>query len=385
MTKLLIRLFIRDGEDGQKKQAYGTLAGITGICCNGLLFAVKIAIGVLTGAISVVADALNNLSDAASSVITLVGFRMAGKPADPDHPFGHGRMEYLAGLFVAVAILLMGLELLKSSVEEIFRPKEPSVSVAAVVLLLLSIGVKLWMGMFYRYTARASGSETLTAAATDSFSDCIATGAVAAGFVLYMAFHVNVDGWIGCGVSFVVLAAGIQAARDTIQPILGQAPDKQLVEDITREVCSHREILGIHDLIVHDYGLGRRMISLHGEVNYHGDLMVLHDAIDHIERDLKEKFHCEAVIHMDPVVTDDERLNAMHREVEELVRGCDERWSIHDFRMASGRHRSRIQFDLVVPMEQLAEKEQIRRQVEDLIREKHSRVDVDVTVEQSYT
>lgn len=309
MTKLLISLFVKNSDnvtDAKVRSAYGTLGGMVGIICNLLLFAGKFFAGIITGAISITADAFNNLSDAASSIITLIGFYIAGKPADEDHPFGHGRMEYVSGLIVSLAILLMGFELLKSSIEKIIHPENITFQIISVVILIVSILVKFWMAVFNKNIGNRIQSEAMNATATDSLNDCISTAAVLGGMLIFYFLGYNLDGIIGVLVACFVLWGGYGAIKDTLNPLLGELPDPQLVDNIEDMVMRHDMVIGVHDMIVHDYGPGRRIVSLHAEVPYTVDIMEAHDMIDHIEMRLMQEYQCEATIHMDPVVTDDE-------------------------------------------------------------------------------
>ena len=387
MTELLVRCFIRDSdhvEDAKVRQAYGRLSGLVGIVCNVILFTCKLLAGLMTGAVSIMADAFNNLSDAASSIVTLIGFYMAGKPADPDHPFGHGRIEYLSGLFVAAAILMTGFELLKTSVEKILHPEALSFSAISIVILIASILMKMWMARFNFNLGHKIKSQAMQATATDSLSDCIATSAVLVGVIVTMITGKNIDGFIGVLVALFVCVAGFNAAKETIQPLLGQAPDPDLVDNIKKRVKQEDMILGIHDLVIHDYGPGRRMITLHAEISYKEDIMEAHDMIDNVERDLMQEFQCTATIHMDPVVTDDEELNLMREKVEALVRTLDASWKIHDFRMVRGNTHSNLIFDLVVPTDALKDKFEIEAKVRDLIHIMNPNYNAVITVEQSY-
>ena len=387
MTELLVRCFIRDSdhvEDAKVRQAYGRLSGLVGIVCNVILFTCKLLAGLMTGAVSIMADAFNNLSDAASSIVTLIGFYMAGKPADLDHPFGHGRIEYLSGLFVAAAILMTGFELLKTSVEKILHPEALSFSAISIVILIASILMKMWMARFNFNLGHKIKSQAMQATATDSLSDCIATSAVLVGVIVTMITGKNIDGFIGVLVALFVCVAGFNAAKETIQPLLGQAPDPDLVDNIKKRVMQEDMILGIHDLVIHDYGPGRRMITLHAEISYKEDIMEAHDMIDNVERDLMQEFQCTATIHMDPVVTDDEELNLMREKVEALVRTLDASWKIHDFRMVRGNTHSNLIFDLVVPTDALKDKFEIEAKVRDLIHIMNPNYNAVITVEQSY-
>ena len=352
MVDFLVRKFISrpdDWEDPDIRQRYGLLTGGVGIALNLLLSLGKFLAGVLTGSIAITADAFNNLSDAGSSVVTLAGFQMAAKRADDDHPFGHGRMEYISGLIVAGAILLVGVELVKSSVEKILRPEEIAFSWASVGILCAAILVKLWMFHFNRTLGRRIGSAAMGATAADSLSDAAATSAVLLGTLVGGLTGLHIDGWVGLLVAAFILRAGWGAARDTLDPLLGQSPDPKLVEDIEQTVLAHELVSGIHDLIVHDYGPGRRMVSLHAEVPMDADMLAVHDIIDDIERELKEKFRIEAVIHMDPIATRDPRTNALKEQVAELVREVDPAMTIHDFRMTQGPHHQNLIFDVVAP------------------------------------
>ncbi len=346
----LIRRWLngRDPAAPEVRQACGTRAGIIGIGLNGLLCLGKLAAGLLTGSVAIVADALNNLSDAASSVITLVGFRLAGQAADEEHPFGHGRMEYLAGLVVSAAILLMGFELGKTSVEKLLHPETPAFSWLAAGILAAAVLVKVWMYRFNRTLGRAIASQAMEATAADSLSDAAATAVVLAATLIGHFFQLQIDGLAGLLVAAFILKTGWDAARDTLDPLLGRPMDRSLAEDIDKLVVSHPNILGIHDLVYHDYGPGRAMMSFHAEVPADGDLLEMHDIIDHIERELKEKHHIETVIHMDPVVNDG-RTAALRAQVEELAREIDPELSIHDLRITAGPHHTNVLFDVMVP------------------------------------
>ncbi len=352
MTELFVRLFIRDYKNVENaivRQKYGMLGGMVGIFCNILLFLAKLFAGLLTSSISITADAFNNLSDAGSCVVSAVGFKMAGRPADHEHPFGHGRIEYISGLIISFVIMLMGLELLKSSAEKIFSPQNVVFSWISFVILLISIGVKLWMGLFNRTLGNRIDSAAMKASAMDSISDVVATSVVALGMLISHFFSLQIDGYLGVLVAGFILYTGFQTAKDTLNPLLGEAPDKEFVESIEQSVLSYEGILGVHDLIVHNYGPGRSVISLHAEVSCEDDILEIHDMIDRIERDLKEKFSCEVVIHMDPIVTDDVETNRVHEKVVQLIGIIDPVLKIHDFRMVKGPTHTNLIFDVVVP------------------------------------
>ncbi|SCJ03144.1 Ferrous-iron efflux pump FieF [uncultured Flavonifractor sp.] len=371
MINLLVKTFVKDAgnvQDPQVRQRYGTLSGAVGIFLNLLLSAGKMIAGLITGSIAITADAFNNLTDAGSSVVTLVGFRMAGKQADDDHPFGHGRIEYLSGLAVSVVILLVGLELAKSSVEKIIHPEPVEFSWLSAGILIAAICVKLWMSYFNRSLSRRIGSAAMAATATDSLSDAVATSAVLLSAIIGKFTGVNIDAWAGILVALFILRAGWGAAKDTLNPLLGQSPDPELVRDIERTVLAHPQVVGIHDMIIHDYGPGRSMMSLHAEVPAGSDIMEVHDEIDAIERELKAKYHIDASIHMDPIVTGDETISKARKMVSELVREVDPAMTIHDFRMTSGpRHRNLI-FDVVVPYSVKSTDDEVRREIERKIR-----------------
>ena len=352
MTDWLVKTFIPhpdDKDDPAVRERYGFLSGAVGILLNLLLSAGKLLAGVLTGSIAVTADAFNNLSDAGSSVVTLAGFRLAAKQADDDHPFGHGRIEYLSGLIVAAAILLVGVELAKTSLEKILQPEEVDFSWLSVGILCASILVKLWMSAFNRRLGRRIGSAAMAATAAGSLSDVVATSAVLLGALVGHFSGLLIDGWVGILVAAFILHSGWEAAKDTLDPLLGQSPDPELVESIQKTVLAHPQVTGMHDLIIHDYGPGRRMMSLHAEVPMDADVLEVHDVIDNIERELKETFHIDAVIHMDPIATKDPYTNALRERMAGLVREIDPAMTIHDFRMTAGHDHQNLIFDVVVP------------------------------------
>ncbi len=352
MTKLLIRLFVKDSDnvkDPVVRVRYGYLGSVTGIVLNVLLFAGKFIAGLLSGAISVTADAFNNLSDAGSSIMSLVGFKMAAQPADEEHPFGHGRMEYVSGLIISFLILLMGFELAQESVLKIISPKDIKFSWLTLWILAASVLVKLWMGLFNFTLGKKISSTSMKATAADSISDCISTSAViVAMLVLYFA-GVNIDSYIGLLVALFILYSGVKTFRESLTPLLGTKPDKEFVREITAKVESYEGIVGTHDLIVHDYGVGNLIISMHAEVPMQMDFNSAHELIDKVEDDLKKTYKCLVTIHMDPVAVNDEKTMAVKAQVAEIVRSIDERMTIHDFRMTDGKDRDNLIFDIVVP------------------------------------
>ncbi|MGM9544954.1 MAG: cation diffusion facilitator family transporter [Vescimonas sp.] len=371
-------------EDGAVRRAWGALCGFVGIGLNILLFAGKLVAGTLSGSIAITADAFNNLSDAGSSVVTLLGFRLAGKKPDAGHPFGHGRLEYVSGLIVAGLILLMGAELAKSSVDKIFHPEAVTFSWLAAGILLASIGVKLYMYLYNRAVGKKIKSAAMSATAADSLSDTAATSAVLLAMVIGKLTNVQLDGWVGLVVALFILWSAVQAARDTISPLLGQAPDPMLVKEIESLVMAHDTVVGIHDLVVHDYGPGRCIISLHAEVPADGQVLELHDVIDNIEEELAQKLHCEAVIHMDPVVVGDPTVTALHQQVAALVKTIDPRITIHDFRMVPGQTHTNLIFDAVIPFDERLTRQQVADRIRQMVSEMEGDYRAVVKVENSY-
>ena len=351
LISLLARLFIKPDparEEPETRRAYGVLCGIVGICLNVLLFAGKFLAGTLSGSIAITADAFNNLSDAGSSFVTLVGFQLAGQKPDSEHPFGHGRMEYVSGLAVSVLILLMGLELGKTSIEKILHPEPVDSSPLIFAILCASILVKLYMFLYNRRLGKKLASPAMEATAMDSLSDSVATAAVLIATLVGRFTGLEIDGWCGVLVAAFILWSGINAVRDTLDPLLGTPPTHACGQRIRELVMAHSTILGIHDLIVHDYGPGRVMISLHAEVPANEDVLALHDEIDNVEKELREKLGCDAVIHMDPVVCD-ARTTKLRSQVEQVVHDLDPALSIHDFRMTPGPIHTNLIFDIEVP------------------------------------
>lgn len=371
-------------ENPEVRRAYGMLCSIVGIGLNVLLFAGKYLAGVLSGSIAITADAFNNLSDAGSSVITLVGFKFSGMKPDKDHPFGHGRIEYLSGLAVAMLIILMGFELFKSAVGKIMNPEPVETGVLTVAILLVSVCVKLYMSFYNRSIGNKIDSEAMKATATDSLSDSVATSAVLLSMLAAHFTGVQIDGWCGLVVAGLVLFAGYNAAKDTIDPLLGGPPSKEFVKEIRDIVMSHEEIIGIHDLVVHDYGPGRCMISLHGEVPANGDIIALHDTIDHVEKELCEKLGCEAVIHMDPLETDNSVITETKHELLTYINSELPGVSIHDFRMVQGPTHTNLIFDAVVPYGFDMSNEEVKEGLEKLVAKHWENYFAVVHVEQLY-
>ena len=373
MTNILLRLFIKNCEDTQNpavRSSIGKLAGLTGIVCNCLLTVLKLVIGLLVGSMAIIADGVNNLSDAASSLTTLLGFRMAQRPADKQHPYGHARYEYLSGLAVAALILLIGAELVKSSVAKIINPEPIDISAATIALLAASVAVKLWMAGFYKTLGKKINSTALYATSVDSRNDVISTCAVLLGCLVNYLFGLNIDGCVGLAVAIFILYSSVGIAKDTISPLLGQQADDELVDKITELVLSHEKVLGVHDLLVHDYGPGRCYASAHVELSADEDPMACHDIIDDIECDVLEKMNVHFVIHYDPVVQNDAEQNEMRRTVGEIIRELNPAFSIHDFRIVRGSAQSKLVFDLAVPYSMIERKKEIKEQIEAALNKK---------------
>lgn len=387
MIQLLARRFIPNCgsvTDPAVRRAYGVLCGCVGVGLNILLFLGKLLAGLATGSIAVTADAVNNLSDAGSSVVTLLGFQLAAKTPDRDHPFGHGRMEYVAGLLVSMVIILMGVELARSSLEQILHPAPVDFTPLAAVILAVSIGVKLYMALYNRSIGRRIGSAAMSAAARDSLGDCLATAAVLLGGLAGRFWGVHIDGWCGAAVALFILWSGVGAAKETIDPLLGQPPSPEFVARVRELTLSYPAITGVHDLIVHDYGPGRRILSLHAEVDAGGDILALHDVVDAAERRLGEEMGCLATIHMDPVVHDDGSTAEARQRVAAMVRIIDPDISIHDFRMVPGPTHTKLIFDAEVPYQCRLPDQEIRRRIQEGVRTLDERWSAVVEVEKSY-
>ncbi len=372
MTSFLIRLFIRRREDVQDacvRLSYGNLAGITGIVCNVLLCAIKFFTGLFTGSISITADAVNNLSDASSGVITLLGFKLAGKPADPEHPYGHARMEYLAGLVVSFVILLIGVQLAGESVQKILHPAAATFGIVPAVMLVFSILVKLWMAGFYRNIGKKIDSTTLLAASADSRNDVISTGAVLLALLISAWTDLDLDGWMGMAVALFILYSGIGLIKDTLDPLLGRAPSEDLTQRVEEKILSYEGILGTHDLMVHDYGPGQCFASVHVEMSAEMNVMRSHDIIDTIERDFHEQDHIHLVIHYDPIETGSEAVGTMRQWVTERVHAVSPLLSIHDFRMVKGELHTNLIFDVAAPSSYESTDAEIKQQIQRSVQE----------------
>ena len=363
-------MFVKEAdntENPKTRAAIGTLSGLTGIVCNLLLFAFKLLVGTLTGSVSITADAMNNLSDASGSIVTFIGFRVADKPADEHHPYGHARAEYLSGLGVAALILVIGFELVKTSAAKIFNPTPVTFTATAAAVLLASIAVKFWMSLFNRGLAKRIDSTALMATAADSRNDCITTGAVLIAAIVEKLTHVPVDGWIGLGVALFILYSGLNLARDTISPLLGENADPELREKIVDYIVAQPKVLGYHDLMVHDYGPGQRFASLHVEMDCREDPLECHELIDDMERECLRSHNVHLVIHYDPVVIDNPELTALKAKVLCLLQTRDPRLSLHDFRMVPGKKHMNLVFDVALPRDMKDRGEELRGWVEDTL------------------
>lgn len=388
MTDFLVRTFVKNygqTDDASVRTAYGVMASVVGICCNLLLFAAKLAVGLLSGSISIMADAFNNLSDAAGSIVGFVGVRMAEKPADADHPFGHGRMEYIAAFVVSIFVIQVGLELFKSSAGKIRRPEELVFSWTAVAVLALSILVKCWLAVFNRTLGRRIRSSVMAATAADAMGDVAATSATVVSILIFGLFGVNIDGYIGLLVSMAVLLAGLGIARDTLAPLIGEPIDAGIYRKITDFVESYDGIIGTHDLIVHNYGPSHSMATIHAEVASEVDVRESHEIIDRIERDCARSLGIFLVIHMDPVETRDERTTRYREMLSGVLARIDSRLTFHDFRVVDGTERVNLIFDLVVPRDYNdAMRDTIREKVSDQVRGADPRCYCVMTVENTY-
>lgn len=374
MTELLSRLFVKDHQNTSSplvRRAYGTLVSITGILLNLLLFAAKFAVGTLFGSISIVGDAVNNLSDAGSQIISLVTFRISAKPADREHPFGHARIEYVTSMIVAFLVLLIGIELFKESVNKIFNPVLPERSWIAAAVLALSILVKLWLGLFNKRIGKRIDSAVMRATAADSLSDAFSTGAVLLATLVMLLFptlNINLDAYMGIIVAVLILIAGLRILNETKNSILGESPSDEIVKTISETVEKNPDALGIHDMVVHNYGPGHIIASLHIEVDGKKDIFHTHDMIDNIERELRNVHGIEATIHMDPIVTDDERVNSLRERVVEETKKIDARLRVHDFRFVEGATHTNLIFDVAVPFEIKQTDAELSRAITDAIR-----------------
>ena len=387
MTDFLVRIFIKDYKDIENTKVrgkYGILASVTGIIVNLMLCVLKFVLGVLSFSVSIIADAFNNLSDAGSSFITIIGFKLADKKVDKDHPWGHGRMEYITGLIVDMLIIFVAFELFKTSISKIISPELPSFSTVTLVLLSIAILTKLWLFVFYRKISKKIKSSALKATSIDSLTDAISTLITLVSVIVAMFFEVPIDGYAGLIVACFIMFTGIRAAKETIDLLLGEKPDPEFITEIYSFVGQFEEVVGIHDIMVHDYGPGRKTISFHAEVPADHDILKAHDIIDYIERQMYDKYGYVVTIHLDPIVVDNEEIKQLKLLVDETVKSIDESFSIHDFRMTDGGKHINLIFDLVIPHETGMSKEEISKLVESKLKEINENYFAVITVENPY-
>lgn len=390
LSKFLVKIFIKDSENIQKEEVrnkYGYLAGVVGIVLNLLLFIVKFSVGMITSSIAVTADAFNNFSDMASSVITIVGFKMASKPADKEHPFGHGRLEYLSALLVAFMVMFVGIQFIQSSVKRIMNPVPIKFEIVPFILLLISIFIKLWLSRFNKVVGEKIESSALKAAAVDAMGDVFTSSCVVISFLATRFTSLPLDGYIGIVVSLAILYAGYSLVKETISPLLGEAPDEKLVEDINQGVLSYEHITGVHDLIIHNYGVGKCMASIHAEIPADIDIMTIHDVIDEAEREISKKLNIYLVIHMDPICMENEEILVAREEVEDIISNIDYIKSIHDFRIVGESDKKNLIFDIVVNPEEFnkgVSEDDLRESVIEKVRKKHPQYNCIITVDREY-
>ena len=387
LTKWLVKTFVKrpeDTDDERVRYTYGRLAGAAGLTANVLLFAAKLAIGALSGSVAILADAFNNLSDAGSSIVTLVGFKLSSAPPDAEHPFGHGRMEYLSALGVAALIMAAGFELFLSAVDKIRHPALPEFGVLTIVVLALAIAVKLWMALFYKKIGKTIRSEALKASCADSRNDVICTGVVLLTSLIGWLSGVAIDGYVGLLVALFVIWSGFTVIKETVSPLLGQAPDPEMVQDIKNTVMAHPGIIGVHDLMIHNYGPGRLVLSLHAEVSCHEDMMRSHDLIDCVERELSRKYRAIACIHMDPVDSGNEEVEALKITVETILEDIDPRLTMHDFRVVFGETHTNLIFDVVAPFD-FKDEASVKAELQRRVTVVNPQLFTVVTVEHSFT
>ena len=387
MTELLLKLFVKDygnTTSARIREAYGKLSGAAGIVTNLLLFIIKIIVGTLFNSISITADAVNNLSDSGSSIVTLIGFKISGKPADAKHPYGHARMEYVSGLIVSIIVMFLGLQLIQDSVAKIFKPQASQFSWIAVAVLIVSILLKLWQSMFYRKLGRMIGSDAIIAASADSRNDILATSSVLAAAIVSRLTGFDLDGYMGTAVALFIIVSGIKLIFDTVSPLLGTAPSNEMVDSIYKKILSYEGISGLHDLTVHNYGFSRYFASVHCEVPADQDIMISHDIIDNIERDFLKDMGIHLVIHLDPVITDNERINELKQAVHILVRQVSPQINIHDFRVVNGVTHSNLIFDIVVPFDFKYDDDELIEIISKKVQEIDSNYRTVITVDHNY-
>ena len=387
MTSLLIKLFIKNHkntEDKTVRAKYITLGSIGGIVFNIILFGIKLLAGLISNSVSVIADAFNNLSDMASSVITFIGYKLSTKPADKEHPFGHGRMEYMSATLVSALIILVGFELLKSSVDKIINPTETTFNTVAIIILVSSVLIKFYMFFFNKKLGKAVNSQALTATAFDCLGDVVSTTAVLISAVISVAFEINIDAYIGLAVSVMIMYAGIKSIKETLDPLLGMPPEEEMVKGIEQTVLEYNDFTGIHDLIVHNYGPGRIFVSLHVEVPENIDIIKCHEEIDECEKRLTEKFNAHITIHYDPIATNNEKVATIKAEILERLKEKHNEYSLHDFRMVEGESTINLIFDVVVPTELKISDSEVKNEVANICKAINLKYNPVITVDRNY-
>ncbi len=387
MTNLLIKLFIKNNQDIKNQEVrskYGMLSTATGIIVNILLSIFKMVVGVISGSISIISDALNNITDVGSSVVTMIGFKLSQKSVDKDHPWGHGRMEYITAFIVDVIIILVGVELFKTSIDKIINPELPEISTVTLIILVVAILAKFWLFVFYNKIAKKIDSQAIKGTAYDSISDVASTLVVLVSAIIAKQFGISIDGYASIFVSIFILYTGFKAMKETVDILLGQKPDSDFVKEIEEFAVKYDLIQGIHDLMIHDYGPGRKIISFHAEVPANCDICKAHDIIDQMEQDIYKKFNCITTIHMDPIVVDNDEINMMKDITEKIVKEMNPEFSIHDFRMTDGGGRTNLIFDLVVPREKEYDLALIKREIEEKIHKQNEKYYAVVKVEYSF-
>ena len=386
MTKLLIKLFVKsnDVKDLKVRNKYAMLSSITGIIVNILLSIFKFVVGMIANSMSIISDAVNNITDAGSSVVSMIGFKLSQKEIDKDHPWGHGRMEYVAAFIVDVLIIIVGYQLLQTSIDKIIHPEMPSITNVTIILLVVAILVKLWLFVFYRKIANTIDSAAIRGTAYDSISDTISTLAVLISAIVAKLANVSIDGYISILVSMFILFTGCKALKETIDLLLGEKPDEEFVKEIEEFTKNYELVSGIHDIMVHDYGPGRKIVSFHAEVPANCNILKAHDIIDQMEQDIYIKFNCITTIHMDPIVTDDEEINRMRELVEKQITEMNKEYSIHDFRMTDGGEHINLIFDLVIPRDSKIDKEEVQKEAQKRLHDINNKINAVIKVEYSY-
>ena len=387
MQKLLVRLFIKDYQntkDEKVRARYGVLSGIVGIITNIILCAIKIFAGVISSSLSIVADGINNLSDAASSVVTMIGFKLSSTPADEEHPFGHERIEYISGMIVAIIIILVGCLLLKQSIEKIINPSDIEASLVTYIILSVSILAKLWQSIFYRKMSNDIDSVALKATSQDSLNDVIATAAVLVGVIVMVTTSLKIDGYLGLLVAGFIIKAGISLVLETAKPLIGENPSKEEIKEVSDKISSYEGVLGLHDLVIHQYGPNKKFITVHVEVDAKIDIMVSHDMVDNIERDFKKELGIDLVIHMDPVDIHDEATIYYKELVRRVINEYDSSFTFHDFRIVSGPTHTNLLFDVVIPIKYPKKVTEVKAELKELIEKEDEKVNVVMMIDQMY-